>query len=144
MNALFHWQIREEYTYICVCVCRLKLYFAILKKGRNIADVVRPHRMVTATSTPKKGNSNHLKQGTICKCKASTQNFGNTYFALSPQWRYSYSLTWTWAADVCGFTRKQVQRAKISKKQLQHRNLSFLNCAGQSADHSKMYGKETR
>lgn len=68
-----------------VCVCRLKLSFAVLNKGQNIAGVVRSHEMVTAASTPSKDNSRHLKQGTICKCKANIQNFGYTYFTLSPQ-----------------------------------------------------------
>lgn len=90
MHALFQWQIRGElYIYVCVCVCRLKLYFGVLKKGQNIAGFVRSHRMVTATATPDNDNSKHLKQGTICTCKANTQNFGYTYLTLSPQWGYS-------------------------------------------------------
>lgn len=56
---------------------------------------------------------------------------------------YSMTTVRIFTADVCGFMRKQVQRAKITKKTPQHGNLSFLNSAGHTADHSKMYGKET-
>lgn len=122
-----------------MCVCRLKLYFAVSKKDQNTAGVVRSHRMVTATSTSDKDNSKHLKQGTICTCKASTQNFGYTYFILLPQRGYSQQM---YVALEESKSRGQKSAKKILK--LQHGNLSFLNCVGQTADHSKMYGKETK
>lgn len=56
---------------------------------------------------------------------------------------YSITTARIFTAEVCGFMRKQVQRAKIRQKK-KRGNLSFLNCAGQTADHSKMYEKETK